>query len=170
MNRNLKLGIWIVLIVIFQTTLCRYISVKGIFPDIVFVFVVCFAIMEEKFSYSTVIPIICGLLIDFLGRRTLGVNVIIYSYSSLFCFGLGEHFFKEKLSFALPMVFLLSFLCEFVFFVLRFYIAHEASIFEAVKVIIFPFAVYNTLITFIIYPLIKLTLYRYDEKSFMRMH
>jgi rod shape-determining protein MreD len=158
--KQLKLGVWIVLLLLFQTTISRYISVGGIFPDVTFVFIICFAVLEEKFSYNIIIPVVCGALIDLLGDRAFGINVVAYSCSALICYGIGEQFFKQKLGFALPMVFVFSLLCESLFFLLHFAVLKEVSFVSSFVSVILPMSVYNAVVTLVIYPLLKLTVYR----------
>lgn len=157
--KNFKLAVWIILLIIFQTVICKYIAVDGIIPDLMFVFIVSFVVLEEKFAYCVAIPVICGFLIDVLSRRAFGTGVLSYTYTALLCYALGEHFFKEKLWFAVPMIFLATFASESVFFLFSVSAFKISMIFEALKEVVLPTAIYNTAVTFLIYPILKKTIY-----------
>lgn len=145
--------------VVFQTSVCKYIAFGGIKPDVVFVFVISFVVLEKKFSYCLSIAVICGFLIDILGGRGFGMDILSYTYSALICYAIGTHFFKERLLFAVPMVFLATFICEMVFFGLNIRDFYATPLIEAIKIIILPTTIYNTLMTFVIYPLVKKNIY-----------
>lgn len=166
--KNIKLFVWIFLLVIFQTVMSRYIAIKGIIPDVVFVFIISFVVLEKKFSYCLSVSLICGLLIDLLSSRGIGANIIAYSYSALVCYAIGEHFFKERLLFAVPMVFIMTYLGELVFYVLNYSVFKGIGIFELSELIIVPTTLYNAVITFIIYPLVKKTVYK-GNRGYVRV-
>lgn len=163
MQKNLKLAVWVFALLIFQTVICRYIAVGGIIPDVVFVFVISFVVLEKKYSYCLAMALICGFFTDVLGGRGFGVNILAYACSALLCYAVGEHFFKEKLIFAVPMVFCMTFLCELLFFVFNIKLFAASGFWNITKSVILPMAVYNTVATLAVYPLAKRTLYKSDN-------
>lgn len=162
-QKNFKLTVWVIILLIFQTVICRYIAVGGIIPDVVFVFAISFVVLEKKYSYCLAVALICGFFADILGGRGFGVNILSYTYSALLCYAVGEHFFKEKLVFAVPMVFCMTFLCELMFFVFNIKMFAASGFWHITKTVILPSALYNTVITIAVYPLAKRTLYKSDN-------
>lgn len=170
LQKNIKIILWIIAVIVFQTVICGYIAVDGIIPDIVFVFTIAFVVLEEKFSYCAVMPILCGFLVDMMSARGFGINIICYTYSALLCYAVGEHFFKQKLWFAVPMVLIGTFICESMYFILNFSDFNVRLIANAIKEVIIPVTIYNTFMTFVIYPLLKKTIYtvRHEYKRFLK--
>jgi rod shape-determining protein MreD len=160
LRKNIYIGIWIFLLVIFQTSVCCYWDIAGIYPNIIFVFVICFAVLEKSFAYCVSVPIICGFIIDSLCGYTMLYGVLFFSMSSLICYAVGEHFFKEKLVFAVPAVFVLTFASEFIYMIISGKISASYEIVNGVRNVILPLAAYNTVMTFVIYPLCRLSIYK----------
>jgi len=168
LEKNFKLTAWIVLLMIFQTVISKYIAFDGIIPDVVFVFIISFVVLEKKFSYCLGVAVICGVLTDILSSRGLGPNAISYTYSALICYAIGEHFFKERLLFAVPMVFVMTMLGETVFYFINYASLKDAAFVDLLKLIILPTTIYNAAITLIIYPLVKKTIYK-GNRNYVRV-
>ena len=156
LKKNIYIGIWIFILVIFRTSVCVYWDIKGVSPDILFVFVICFAVLEKSFSYCVAVPVVCGFIMDTLAGRTMFLSVLLFSLSALITYAAGEHFFKEKIAFAMPCVFVFTFISEFLLMLLS--MGTGADMVREIKSVILPAALYNTAMTAVIYPMCKFTL------------
>lgn len=146
------------MLAVFQTSVCAYWDIAGVRPNIVFVFVICYAVLEESFACCTAVPLICGVVMDALCGNTMFYNALSLSVSSLICYSFGEHFFKEKIIFAIPMVFVFTFISEFMYMIFAADI--NGALLSGIRHVILPLSIYNMIMTLVIYPLCKLTLFK----------
>lgn len=168
LKKNIYIFIWSAVLIIFQTSVCAYWDINRICPNILFVFIICFAVLEKSFAYCTAVPVILGIVIDTLYGNTIFYSVMSFSISALICYAAGEHFFKEKLLFALPSVFIFSFISEFLFMLLSVGITSYDGIMRNITRVIAPVSLYNMAVTLAIYPLCKFTLYKKVRKELIK--
>lgn len=168
LKKNIYIFIWAVILIIFQTSICEYWSIKGIHPNVLFTFVICLAVLEKNFTYCAAVPVILGIVIDTLCGNTIFYSMISFSISALICYEIGEHFFKEKFVFALPLVFIFTFITEFLFMILSVGITDYEYIISGIVNVIIPVSVYNTVMALIIYPLCKFTLYKKARRELVK--
>ena len=72
---------YLTLIVLFilQTTLSRYIDIFGIAPNLIFVYVLCYAIYNFPVR-SAVLCAVAGLIVDLYSRSYVGLNALLFMY------------------------------------------------------------------------------------------
>lgn len=91
MNTNIKYAIISLVLVVFQTTLARLISVGGITPDILVIWVVYLALKEGQLR-GTVWGFCIGLFMDLLAGDFLGLSALSKTFSGF----LGGYFYNEN--------------------------------------------------------------------------
>jgi len=159
-KKNIYIGIWIFVLILFQTSICHYWEIGGIYPNLMFVFAICLAVLERDFVYCLTVPIISAVLIDCMEGNIFFYNTLFFSVSALVCYAIGERFFKERIAFAVVIVFILTFISEFIYMFFAKNSFFDVDISGGMHNVILPLSVYNTAMTFVIYPLCRLTLYR----------
>lgn len=64
---------------IVQTTLSRYIDIFGIAPNLIFVYVLCYAIYNFPVR-SAVLCAVAGLIVDLYSGQYIGLNALLFMY------------------------------------------------------------------------------------------
>lgn len=158
--KNFKLIVWALLLILFQTVACKYIGIGGIYPNVVFAFIITVCVLEESFVTVAVLPAVCGLIMDCLINSNVGMYTVIFSYSAMLCWIAGERFFKQSLLFAVPLMFVLNTVSSILYMLLHFKIYMDMGFGKIILFVILPSAVYTSAVLLILYPLVKYTVYR----------
>ena len=164
--KNLKLAVWIFLLWLFQTVFSRFVRIDGISPDILYVFVLCMAINEKKPSYYITIGIICGFIADAFTGGIPGFYLLAYTCTVLLTVMMGEIIYKELFLIIAPVTAVFTFILNSIYFLINHTYLQEISYAAALKSIILPVIIYNTVVAIIINPLLKKTVY--TEKKLRR--
>jgi rod shape-determining protein MreD len=157
--KNLKFAIWIFLLWLFQTVFLRFIRIGGIAPEMLYVFVLCMALNEKKPAYYISIGIICGFISDAFTGGTPGLYLLIYTCTVLAVAGIGEVIYREPVFMIVPVVLLFSFLENTLYFFVNHGALQSVAYVSALKSIILPVMLYNTVLAVILNPILKLTVY-----------
>ena len=118
MNR-LKTALWVFLITLFQALFTEYISIAGIKPDIIFVFVMCIAAREKNIKTVMATAVICGIITDCLTGRIFGNYLAIYLICAIIMFIVRDGMFKYSIMVSFVMIFLLTILGNSIFYIIN---------------------------------------------------
>ncbi|MGN0148649.1 MAG: rod shape-determining protein MreD [Clostridia bacterium] len=160
--KRLKLFLWIFILFILKTVVINRINFFNSAPDLVFAFVIAYAMIEEDFYYAACTGIICGICTGSLCSVSFPVSVLMYTYSVLLVTALKNkpRYIPDFVK-TLFWVFILSAAGEAV---LYFTINLSMGINVLFKMII-PFGIYNLAAAALIYPLVKKTMHIVDDKK-----
>lgn len=150
-----KLILWIGIITIFESVLSRYISVANIFPDILFTFVLCYALSGNKPVGVMMTAAACGIIADCMTGRIFGNYLAVYIICAVGIFILRDFIYRESFLVAVLLVFFATMLGKSVFYLINISILKQAGYMYSLFDIIIPEAIYNTLVSFIILPLVR---------------
>lgn len=70
--KMLRLGIVTFLIYLIQTTFIQYFAIGGIIPNLMVVFVICFALTQSDYKKPMFYGLACGMLLDFSSETLFG--------------------------------------------------------------------------------------------------
>lgn len=85
----------IVTLLILDNALMPFISIKGIYPSILFLFIICYSIINGSKS-AIIVGVISGFLQDIYLINGLGTNMLVNMVSCLIAAKIGETIFKDK--------------------------------------------------------------------------
>lgn len=156
--RYILTGIFVFLLTVVQTTILRGIEIMGLVPNLLVVAVICYSLLKDT-RPGLVFGIVCGLLLDFIGGRLVGVNTLLCLYIAYLCGLTSDRLFNNNVFVAVLFVVVMSLLYELVFYILNYTLWGNTDFVYALFAKIIPASVYNGLMTFIIYPII----YRLSE-------
>lgn len=160
--KRLKLFLWIFILFIMDIVVINRIDFFNSAPDLVFVFVIAYAVLEEEFSYVIGVSIICGVCAGALFSSNFPVSVLLYAYSALLVTALrGKLRYVPAFVKALFLALILSFIGE----AIMYFILNLSFKTDVILKIILPFGVYNFAAELIIYPLVKKTMITVNEKE-----
>ena len=156
--RNLKIALWIILLVLFEAMFGVYIKIGNIMPDLLFVFVLCYAVERNTIKSTIIISTICGALADCLLGRIFGTYLVIFLIGAVLIWIIRESIFKSGLILSLVLVLLFSILGKSMYFVANISVLKDMGYLYSLFRIILPEAIYNTVVSMLFIPLMRLTL------------
>lgn len=146
-----------ILFAILDNALMPFVSIKGVYPSLLFIFAVCYSIINGSWS-AMFIGILSGALQDIYLVGGFGINLLLNMLICLVAGKIGKTIFKDKSIVPIISCFLLSFL-KGIGMVIILYILGQHVYF---RVILYR-SIYNLIAAAFIY---KRT-YNLCQKSFM---
>ena len=156
--RNLRIAVWIAVLTLIESMLGTYIKIGDIMPDLIFVFVLCYAVMKNSINSTIAISAICGALADCLCGRIFGTYFAIFLLSGVLTWFIGQSIFKSNMLISILLIFVFCILGKSMYFVANISVLKDAGYLYSLFRIILPEAIYNTFISTLMLPLIRLTL------------
>lgn len=108
-KKILYISLIIITLFILDNTIIPMFSIKNIFPSTLFVFLVCYSIING-YVEGIIIGVGIGLLQDIYMPGVLGINMLINMIIGILSAKVGESIFKEKSIIPILSTFLLSML------------------------------------------------------------
>ncbi len=146
-------AVFAILLTIIQTTILHGIEIFGVIPNLVLVAVVCYSLLNSTFR-SILFGIFCGVLLDCVGGRIVGLNTLLCMYIAYVCGITGEKLFNNNVFVAVLFVVCYSFLFELANYLLHFALWGNTDVLFAVFGRIIPTSVYNGLAALVLYPIV----------------
>ncbi len=159
--KNLKIAIWVFVLFIFQTVCINYVRVNGIVPDAVFAFVMALSMFEGDYVTALTVSIICGVFSGSLVGGNFALEVILYTYSTIFILKFRD---KSKNFPRVLKVVIVVFILSAASSAAGYFINSLSLSANALTRVFIPYAVYNTLIAIAVYLLLKYTVYSKEDK------
>ncbi len=156
--RNLKIALWIILLSLFEAMFVPYIKIGNIMPDLLFVFALCYAVEKNTINSSIIVSAICGALADCFSGRIFGIYLVIFLICAVLIWIIKENIFKNSLLVAFAFIFIFSILGKSMYFVANISVLKDMGYLYSLFRIIIPEAIFNTFISILIIPLLRLTL------------
>lgn len=138
-----------------QTTLLHYFEVWGVVPNLLLIIVICVSLREPDMLKSIVYSCIAGALLDFSTDTIFGLNTLLCMTFSVLCNLAGRKIFKRKFAVNMLFVFIISIVYEFLYYMMSYATSVRADISSDMINIALPGAVYNTVVSMLIFVLIK---------------
>lgn len=146
-----------ILFLILDNAIMPFMSIKGIYPSLLFVFVICYSIINGKII-GVIIGVTSGLLQDVYLSNGIGINMLINMLICVIAAEVGKTIFKDKAIIPVTTCFFLSFLKGILMFCILYILGQRIHI----NVILYR-SLYNMVIGFFMYKRI----YKLCEKDFM---
>ncbi|MGY0372639.1 rod shape-determining protein MreD [Clostridium sp. JNZ J1-5] len=157
MKKILTILILSVLFLILDNTLMPFIAIKGVYPSLLFVFAICYSIINESWS-AIFIAVLTGLLQDIYLINGLGINMLLNMLICLIAAKVGKTIFKDKVIIPVIACFLLSILKGVLMFIILYVVGQRINI----RVILYS-GIYNMICSIFMYKMV----YKLCQKSFM---
>ena len=147
-------AVLVFVLLVIQTTILRGIEVFDVIPNLLMIMVVCYSLLHEDYS-ALVVGAVCGLLLDWHGGRAVGMNALLCTLLAYLCVWVSGSLYSNNSIVAMVFVFFLSIAYELVVYIFYFAIWGYGSFGYALVFKILLAAVYNGLVTILIYPLAR---------------
>ncbi len=151
------------IIIVLQTTLLEYLTISGVKPNLVIIFIVCSALLNGSLE-GAITGIAIGLAIDMVSGKLLGFNSLLGMYTGIAVGSLNKRIYKENVLVVMVAVFLITIIYEwFIYFSYTLFNQERAlMMLNPFTSVILPEAVYNSVISVIFYILML----RINRKTF----
>lgn len=162
--RVLLLGVLLGVALILQATIFDFIRIFGVKPDLVLIIVACYGFIHGS-REGAFLGFLGGLLTDFITGHYIGLNALS-KMAVGYMVGIGEtSLYKENLLIATGAVFVGTLVGQGVYYLLLLIIGINISPGAALWQVILPVAVYNTILT----PLIYGRFYKSNTQGLLKM-
>ncbi len=148
--RVLFSALGILLIVIIQTTLIDYIKVYNIKPNLIFIFIVCIALLRGNIEGAAT-GFFAGLLNDIVCGKMLGFYALLGLYLGLIIGSVNKRMYRENILVVVFFTFISSIVYESIVFFLGVFLKGQWALVYPFKGIILAEAVYNCVVSIFIY-------------------
>ena len=148
-----KLIIFAVLLYLDEITVFGRFTVFNITPQLMFVFCICLAAKEDRWSVVDSAAIAAGVLLDLQSSAAFGTNTVVFVFSATVAYLLGAQIFT-KLIFALASCFVLTLLGQSAFYLIN-YSQIGSGYGSVLWAIILPMAAVNTLFCLGVFPIVS---------------
>lgn len=138
------------LIFIVQTTLCQYIDIAGVIPNLMLLFIVSFAFFNGE-SEGLFIGVLMGLLQDSFFGHIMGVNVFLYGAIGYSTGCISLHSNKDNIAVPVILSFIATILYDLGFYVLNIVLRGYTDPNAYLLINLLPELVYNTIAAFAVY-------------------
>lgn len=162
----IKLSLTIIILSSLQVSMCDYLAIFGIVPNIVIPFVVSVAVVEGS-VVGGVVGLFSGIFIDALSRGTVIANSITYMYLAILCGIISTTYLRRNVGVALIVTFTGTIICEEFIHFLHFAIWGSSEMFSALLNPILPVAVYTTILAVPIYYFTKKIILKNNRRDYL---
>jgi len=132
----------------------------GVQPDLILILTIAYAFVDGQ-AFGSAIGFFGGLLQDLTLSRNIGLNALSKTIVGYLAGSMERLIFIESIFLPLVAIFLATLVSQTLYAGLAFLLGFEVSFKAVFRNLIFPSAMYNSLISVFIYPLLlKLILYQ----------
>lgn len=158
-------AVWLIVLIIVQPTVIRWISIFGISPDMFLIFVICAASVGGRQS-GAICGFVFGLAFDMLIGRMPGVSAILYMYTG-FAAGILKESVIQSDSKISSMIFVLAatFACRTVYLFAYSMAYGNPGLLNGLCRTVIPTAVYTAVAAFVFGGVIKRSFRLISERS-----
>lgn len=135
----------LVLLVIVESSLGRYIEISGISPNPALCFTIIYALTNGSFK-SAALGLVCGLLFDSVSNAAFGFNSLVLMYMCLLCSYFSRKFYYHNKTALVFGVFMYSLVYETICFIFTAFTFYNAPFFHTLFRFILAEAFLNSLI------------------------
>lgn len=151
--KKIKLYICLFIAIILQTTVINKFKIFGAFPNLIIILAFSNAMISESFDCA-VYGFICGLSLDLLSAKIVGLNAILVTYLSLIITALKNKYMYMNSYTVFAAMFVMTVIYQSLFVVLNYTIWNIGVYWEWIGVILAE-SFLNAVITLIGYKIIK---------------
>lgn len=158
MRKVLTIVLLSVVFLILDNTLMPLIAIKGVYPSLLFIFIISYSIINGM-NEGTAVGILGGALQDVYFCSVFGINTLINMLLCLVAAQIGKSIFKEKSLIPVFAIFALSILKGACVFVMLFLIKQRTYI---------EISLYRSIYNFVIAIFMYRFIYKISQKKYMK--
>jgi len=141
--------VFILVILLLQTSLVDYIKILGVKPNIILIFVVAVSLLKGHIE-GAVIGCITGFALDTISGGLFGFYALLFLYTGLFVGYINKRFYKENFLVMFFIMFSVSVAFNFIIHLLTSMVSGTGFV-QALTKRILPEALYNSVVSVPLY-------------------
>ena len=150
------------IIFLVQTVILSRVHAFGAVPSVVLPYLVSIVILENEFRRAITLSIICAAAAGALCGRSFVVTVLFLVYAAIIIFALRKKpLYVSSIVKTVFYTFFVSGIIEILYFVTAYHTLNPDVLLHTVL----PTAIINSIFALIIYPLLKITMYREEKRE-----
>ncbi len=130
----------------------KYIAISGAVPMLCFCFCICTAVLEEESCCTAWSAAVLGGVCDVLSGHGIGTYMLTFTLAAMGTYAVHNRLFSSKRLFLFLDMLVMTIFVQTVYYLTH--IIEIGSEYRFVQIIL-PMAVYNAVLTVIMYPLVK---------------
>lgn len=158
--RKLKIAVWIFMLYIIRTVFCGAININGAMPDLLLAFVIVFSCGES--DLKIMIVTLCGILIGSETGRIFQTALFAAAAAAVSAWTFSK---KAKVIPSVIKVTLLAFVFSGLLAAADYILEFKTLDLNAIILSALPYAVYTAAAACVMYPAVKRTLFRAEDKK-----
>lgn len=153
------------MLLVIQTTIPEYAKMFGVKPNLILVFTICAALVNGS-TGGAVIGACAGLAIDLMSGKLLGMNALLGMYAGVTVGLVNKRIFRNNIFVLLLSVFTTSVVYEGLIYFFNFFFKTGTTALSLDPFIrtILPEALYNCIVSLIMYWIISVVNRRFETK------
>ncbi len=163
MKRCITIGIIIIICFLFQSTICHYIELAGVVPNLLLIVTMSFGLMRGR-REGMLVGFFSGLLIDIFFGSVLGPYALIYMTLGYINGFFHRIYYVEDVLLPMLMITLNDLFFNLIVYLIYFLLRNKLHFGEYLMTIILPEMLYTILVTLFFYKLL-VRINRYLKKS-----
>lgn len=156
--------ICILLLLLLQSTLLDYIKIYNVKPNLLVVFVITIALLRGNVEGGTV-GFFAGLALDMLFGKLLGFYTLLGLYLGIAVGSVNRRLYRENILVVVFFTFVSTVVYETLVYILSSFMNNNINLLFPMTRIILPEAVYNSLVSILIYAFVIKMNRRFEETS-----
>lgn len=157
MKKIFTISFLLIALMILDNALMPFISIKGVYPSLLFLFVICYSIINGSKS-AVILGVVSGLLQDIYFIDGVGINMLLNMMMCLIAAYIGGTIFKDKIIIPALTSILLMMLKGILILIVLYILGHHVYL----KVILYR-SIYSIPFAFFMYRIV----YKLCERPFM---
>lgn len=156
-KKILYIACCILILAILQASLMDYAKINNVKPNLLLTFIIIAAYMRGSWEGAAV-GFFAGLIQDMISGKVIGLYALLGMYLGLIVGSLNKRIYRENIIISVFFTFIFSFIYEAVFYALYklgtyFFDGRikNADIFFAVRNIVLPEAIYNSVVSIVLF-------------------
>ncbi len=155
---------FIIFFLLLQTTLLQYTRIHGIIPNILLVFTIVTALIRNS-NEGAAVGFFAGLCIDIQFGGILGFNALLGFYLGIAAGFVTKRVYRENLMIVAFFTFVYSIAYETIVYLINNIMAADFQLIFAFINVILPEAIYNCVVSILLFPLILKAGRRFDASG-----
>lgn len=155
-------SVFLILLLLLQSTLLKYVSIYNIKPNLLVIFVVCVALLRGNVEGAAV-GFFAGLLLDMTFGRFLGFYTLLGMYLGIAVGSVNRRLYRENYLVVIFFTFAATVLYEAAVYVLSTFMSGNMEFLLPLTIKILPEAIYNSAVSIVIYAIVIRISHRFEE-------
>jgi rod shape-determining protein MreD len=157
-------AIFLFLLLLLQSTLLGYVNIYNVKPNLLIIFVVCVALLRGN-TEGAVVGFFAGLILDMSFGKLLGLYALLGMFLGLIVGSVNKRLYRENFLVVIFFTFVSTVIYESIVYILNTFMSGNIDMIWTLTMKILPEAIYNSLVSILIFAIVRKMSHRFDKTS-----